>query len=82
MIDRAVRSNDHVLFNRLQHRIANKGEAPSTPSSSSFPPPNYPTTPTPKGNAMSNGYAQSPFSGYQQSSQQARTSCQKIRYGS
>jgi hypothetical protein len=79
VINRAVNKSDHNLFSRLQYRIANKGEAPpnapgAVPAAANYL--SHPTTPTPNGRAMSNGYQSSPYAyPVPQPSQPARTLC-------
>ncbi|KAF2637788.1 E3 SUMO-protein ligase PIAS1 [Massarina eburnea CBS 473.64] len=66
LIDRAVGNNDHNMFNRLQHRIANRGAPPPSSSTALAA-----TLPAPQsaahlnGRAMSNGYTPQAHAGYQ-----------------
>ncbi|CAI6333441.1 unnamed protein product [Periconia digitata] len=59
LIDRAVQDNDHALYNRLQHRIANNGASPSSQSTPSYNP-QTPTKSSPlvNGNGNMQGYPQ------------------------
>ncbi|KAF1957550.1 hypothetical protein CC80DRAFT_46995 [Byssothecium circinans] len=69
LINRAVANNDHNMFNRLQHRIANQGEPPPTSPNMTYT--NY-ATPQPSallnGHALPNGYTQA-RAGFQRPSQ-------------
>ncbi|KAF1967030.1 hypothetical protein BU23DRAFT_516972 [Bimuria novae-zelandiae CBS 107.79] len=75
LIQRAVYTNDHALFNRLQHNISN---GPGTPAAStaspSYPPSNAtpPSMPAARSNVVNGGQQLPSYGGYQPPAQQAR----------
>lgn len=72
LINKAVASNDHALFNRMQHHIS--GHSPAAlPASPSYPPPRNPTTSSPNATNERSSMAQPVYgAGYQQPVPQAR----------